>query len=169
MTMVAKKCRRIVSLVLALVLGVSISTTSAKAAEVSIGQEKNVEYLEMISIEGNNQTIKENASVKALLYNCLINVYSSSNGMEITFETDCVQRASAIGVKDIEIKQKVWYGWKVVATSSGGQVSNATSFMGEILYTGAVRGETYRITCTHYANADEYTEVHGELDVVFTY
>ena len=89
--------------------------------------------------------------------------------MEIAFSTDCSQMATVIGVKDIVIKQRVWYGWKTVATSDGAYVTNVNMFLGETVFSNAIKGETYRITCTHYADADEYIEVHGELDIVFNY
>ena len=162
-----RKSQRLLSLILAMLMMVCGSTMEVFAAEnLEVCKEK-VEVLDMVSLKTECDDINEN--IKAILYDCLISVNSSSNGMRVSFMTSCSQMTSLIGVKDIVIKQKVWYGWKTVATSSGGSFTNASTYMGSILYTNAIKGEEYRITCTHYANADEYIEVHGELDVIFTY
>lgn len=167
-TILKTKKKRLVNLLLATLM-ISMFSMEAKAAEMMPMADGNIKQLNMLienSSEGNE---KNNINAKAMLYDCLISVNCSSNGMRVSFMTDCSQLASAVGVKDIEIKQKVWYGWKTVATSSGGSLANTYTFTGTILYTNAIKGEEYRITCTHYADADEYTEVHGALDVIFTY
>lgn len=160
---------KIVTMLLVVLLLVSNVSMNVEAKVMDSSRVEAVLQLDMKVQEEQDSITESKPNIRALLYNCMIRVNSSSNGMRVTFMTDCVQVASSIGVKDVEIKQKVWYGWKTVATSSGSQRSNSTSFMGEILYTGAVKGETYRIKCTHYANADEYTEVENELDIIFTY
>lgn len=167
-TIFKKREKRFVNVLLAALM-VSVFSMKAEAAEMIPIADANVKQLNMLIgdyIEGNE---KININAKAMLYDCLISVNCSSSGMRVSFMTDCSQLASSVGVKDIEIKQKVWYGWKTVATSSGGSLANTYTFTGTILYTNAIKDEEYRITCTHYADADEYTEVHGELDVIFTY
>ena len=163
-----QKLKSMKYLMVALVFFLGISPIKVYAAEPLVQTNTTIETLEMLSANI-NFTRKDNISSRALLHNCLISVYSGSSGMEVAFMTGCSQIASSIGVKEIAIKQKVWYGWKTVATSSGGYNTNDTVYIGTILYTNAIKGETYRITCTHYADADEYTEVQGELDVIFTY
>lgn len=163
----SRKKSKVLSLVLAIIMMVSMVSIDVSAAEK--GVEEKIEVLKMISLDNLNGGEVSNSNIKALLHNCLISVNSSSSGMRVTFMTDCVQVASTIGVKDVLIKQKVWYGWKTVATSVGGYNINETTYMGTIYYTNAIKGETYRITCTHYADADEYTEVNGELEFIFTY
>ena len=160
-----KKWKNLVGLFVG-VLMICVSSIKVSAAEMQ--EETNVEHLIMIPNEVESENDGETA-VRALLYNCIMSVYCSSQGMEIAFSTDCVQLSSVIGVKDIVIKQKVWYGWKTVATSVGGYYTNEYGYTGTILYTNAVKGETYRITCTHYADADNYSEVDGEMELIFTY
>lgn len=168
-TMVSSRIKKMGCLMLASMMLMFISSMEVKAKENVWTNEKLVEALEMTSVNEKFVVENNNMDTRAMLYNCLISVYSGSSGMEVAFMTDCTQVATSVGVKDIVIKQKVWYGWKTVATSAGGQSSNCTTYMGTILYTNAIKGEEYRIICTHYADADEYTEVHGELDVIFTY
>lgn len=167
-TIIKKKKKRFVNLLLATLM-VSMFSMKVEAAEGLAIEDSDIKQLNMLSEKYDDGSHQDSVNAKAMLYNCLISVNCSNNGMRVSFMTDCSQKASTVGVKDIEIKQKVWYGWKTVATSSGGSFTNAYTFTGTILYTNAIMGEEYRITCTHYADADEYTEVHGELDVVFTY
>ena len=162
------KVKMIECLMLAMVLLILSVPLNVSAMELSLKDNNEVETLEMSSLNRECSWVN-NTNSRTILHNCLISVYSSSSGMDVAFMTGCSQIASAIGVKDVVIKQKVWYGWKTVATSSGGYNSNDIAYMGEILYTNAIKDETYRITCTHYADADEYIEVHGELEVIFTY
>lgn len=83
--------------------------------------------------------------------------------MHIDISTGVVGTASVLGVKDIKIWKKTWYGgWDLVATSSGGESYNRTLTGVSILYANAVKGATYKITCVHYGNVDGYIE--GEND-----
>lgn len=163
------KIRRNVCLTLVALMLLMVFPIEVRAADNRQIDAVNAEVLKMTSENRKVIVDTEMSNIRAILHNCLISVYSSSQGMEVSFMTDCTQFASMVGVKDIVIKQKVWYGWKTVATSSGGYNTNDKTFMGNILYTNAIKDEEYRITCTHYADADEYIEVHGELDVIFTY
>lgn len=166
---VLKKMQRMVSVMSMTLLLVSTVPLNTLAAEVEMRQQQEVETLIMLPQELMGDENEPNSNIRTLLYNCIIAVYCGSNGMEITFSTDCVQTPTRIGVKDIVIKQKVWYGWKTVAISEGAYVTNVHMFLGDIVFTNAIKGETYRITCTHYADADVYSEVHNELDIIYTY
>ena len=84
------------------------------------------------------------------------------NGLEMTFSTSSFKESSVIGVKDIKVQQKMWYGWKTVMTSDGAENYNEDIFMGELTYPDAVNGKTYRVTCVHYANYDVYEEVEND-------
>ena len=66
---------------------------------------------------------------------------------------------NVIGVKDIKVQQKMWYGWKTVMTSNGAENQNDAVFCTSLTYPDAVNGKTYRVLCTHYANYDVYEEV----------
>jgi len=80
----------------------------------------------------------------------------------MTFSTSSFKESSVIGVKDIKVQQKMWYGWKTVMTSDGAENYNEDIFMGELTYPDAVNGKTYRVTCVHYANYDVYEEVEND-------
>lgn len=86
----------------------------------------------------------------------------SSAGMLVEFAARVNGTASYIGVKDIVIQKKVWYGWETVATSQGSKSTNTTVYASSVLYPNAVKGETYRTKCLFYAYVDEYAEGASE-------
>lgn len=94
--------------------------------------------------------------------NCEIVMAFTTNGLEMNFSTSSYKISSVIGVKDIKVQQKMWYGWKTVFTSDGAENYDECVFMGEVTYPDAVVGKTYRVTCVHYANYDVYEEVEND-------
>ena len=91
-----------------------------------------------------------------------ITISYSSAGMTIVIDTSVSGKASVIGVKDVEVQMKDGNDWITVATSSGTEVYNASACVGTCVYPGAIEGETYRVTCVHYANVEGYREVYHE-------
>ena len=92
-----------------------------------------------------------------------IDMAFSSDGMYIAIHTDLTMTGSVVGVKDIQIQKKGLLGtWTTVATSDGGEVTNASGCIGSLLYEGAEYGATYRVTCVHYGNVDGYRELYHE-------
>lgn len=85
-----------------------------------------------------------------------------SGEMLISIMTGTSKLASVIGVKDIVVYKKSFLRWTEVATSSGGETYNSYSMACENHFYGAVEGETYKISCTHYANVDGYRELENE-------
>ena len=155
-------------MVLATFLLVSLPAMRTQAAELYAVENEEVAELEFVADKV--ATDSNFPMARTALYNCMINVDCSSDGMLVDFNTSSSGTASVIGVKDIEIKKKVWYGWKTVATSTGGERENSSGYSGHILYEDAEYGETYRITCVHYGDVNGYEEVENEIDsFVFTY
>lgn len=96
------------------------------------------------------------------MFNCEIILAFTGNGLEMTFTTSSVDISSVIGVKDIKVQQKMWYGWKTVFTSDGAENHNEDMFGMGVTYPDAVNGKTYRVTCVHYANYDVYEETEND-------
>lgn len=96
--------------------------------------------------------------------NVYIDISFSSRGMlaELFVQTNDV--ASIVGIKDIKIQKKVWYGWSTVATSNGGENTDSSGYGCSVLYSGAEKGSTYRVLCTFYGDADGYHELAGQTD-----
>lgn len=132
----------------------------------------NVHAEEMATIETTNAdvtVIKDVAEQNAYgvqplttMFNCEIILAFTGNGLEMTFTTSAAEMSTVIGVKDIKVQQKVWYGWKTVFTSDGAENHDAYMFGGDVTYPDAVNGKTYRVKCVHYANYDVYEEVEND-------
>lgn len=84
------------------------------------------------------------------LSGCTLGIGVADNGVSLTFITRATQTANEIGVKDIVLQEKTWYGWKDISINSYCSY-NSDTYVGEIVYTGAEKGKTYRANCTHYA------------------
>lgn len=96
-----------------------------------------------------------------------ISMSFSSSGMYVSITTGMSMTGSVVGVKDIKIQKKGLFGiWTTVATSEGGEAYDTSFVMVGLTYTGAVEGEVYRVTCTHYGNVDEYRELDHETEAI---
>lgn len=84
------------------------------------------------------------------LSGCFIRISCRSNGVGITFTTSVTDKADEIGCKDIVLEEKIGNTW-VPINISGGYETNSYDYDGGAVYTGAVKGRTYRAHCTHYA------------------
>ena len=104
----------------------------------------------------------------ASLYGCSIGIGAGSNGVIVTYTTQFSARASEIGAKDIVLYEKIgntWHAYNVPQASC----SNATSYSGSGTYTNAVKGRTYKATCTHYAVYNGVTYTLGNSTYEFVY
>ena len=96
--------------------------------------------------------------------------FKMDEGLCMTFTTSCMGAAKVIGVKDIKVQQKMWYGWKTVLISEGAEDSDAAIFAADLKYPEAIKDKTYRVICTHYADVDGYEEVVNDTGAFkFTY
>ena len=97
------------------------------------------------------------------LFNCeIIMAFRADEGLCMTFTTSCAGSAKVIGVKDIKVQQKVWYGWKTVLTSEGAESYDSAVFGADLVYPDAIKDKTYRVICTHYADVDGYEEAEND-------
>ena len=81
---------------------------------------------------------------------CNLGIGIADNGLLITFDTTTTHVADEIGVKNVVLQEKTWYGWKDIPVSNYCKY-NSDYYMGDIVYTLATKGTTYRVKCTHYA------------------
>ena len=84
------------------------------------------------------------------LAGCRLGIGVASNGLSITFVTSASEVADEIGVKNVVLQEKTWYGWKDIPASNY-YTNNSSTYVGEIVYKNAEAGKTYRAYCTHYA------------------
>ncbi len=135
-----------------------------------VGEESlEVEVLEAIVVEHVDMPSESNPYT--MLASCIIGVRGDSDGMHIDISTGTVGKASVLGVKDVKVQKKTWYGgWTTVAVSDGGEAYDRTTMGIVLLYKGAEKGATYRISCIHYGDVDGYTEGENTTgEIVFTY
>lgn len=144
---------RALAAMLIVILAMPTAGLKTHAAELADSNIQNVNVT--------NKEVEYNSTVKPLttMVDCEITMAFTLNGLEMTFTTLSVEVSSVIGVKDIKVQQKMWYGWKTVMTSSGAENQNQDILVCGVTYPDAVNGKTYRVLCTHYANYDVYEEV----------
>ena len=174
MKKVVKKMQKILSvLVMVALLTEMLGFTSMAAGTDGLQEQQDentvVEVLEAKVIEGND--LSSGISPYTMLADCTIVVSGASDGMHIDISTGVVGTASELGIKDVKIYKKNWYGgWDYVAYSNGGKAKNCGTMLINILYENAVKDATYKITCVHYGNVDGYIEgSHDSGAFVFTY
>ena len=152
--------KKVISLAIVAALLVATPAYEALAAEELITVSPNIVVLEGTLLEQNEQ---QGSSIvpfsNTTISDASIIVAYSSEGMKIQINTSMSPPGAYVGVKDIKIQKKVFLGWETVATSEGGQNTNTSLSAYGILYTGAVKGETYRVSCTHYGYYNKYVEV----------
>lgn len=154
-----------VAVMVAILVGNSDFTCLAAEAE---DMEVLVEAPEVLEAEVID--IGEEAIPYTALAQCIISISGHDDGMYIDITTGAIGTASVIGVKDIKIERKFWYGWSLVATCSGGEVNDRTMMLVCITYANAVKDATYRITCVHYGDVNGYTETPNDTGAfVYTY
>ncbi|MBO4976670.1 MAG: hypothetical protein J6C54_02860 [Lachnospiraceae bacterium] len=153
-----KNLKKITSLLLSAIMLSTLFINVAFAAENS--EETDVVALEAVVQE---YTPNVNSVARSTTFaDATVDVQFSSSGMSITISTSMTMIASVVGVKDIEIQLKNGSDWVTVATSTGGQLNNVLGCAVDLLYTGAIYGEYYRVVCTHYGDVDGYRELYHE-------
>lgn len=147
------------TLLTAILFNASIATPVLAAEQTDVVElEATITTYDLSSFEGIE-------SRSTTFTNTAIDIRFESDGMHIVIHTGTSMTASVIGVKDIEIQKKGIFGiWSTVATSTGGEAYNISNCAASLTYTGAVEGETYRVTCTHYADVDGYRELYHETE-----
>ena len=139
-----KKCKKLFTVML--VMGCFFVTNlTVLASEESFTEIPQTQ----IQIEGQNGTAVVPLSNPSLTA-CNLEVGIANNGLEISFVTSANQYADEIGVKNVVLQEKAWYGWKDIPVSSYYR-NNSMLYSGGVVYTAAEAGKTYRVKCTHYA------------------
>lgn len=94
----------------------------------------------------------ENPNARAVhLYDCSIGLSYSSKGLHMEFVTSCSEVAEEIGVSDVKIEHKVGIFWFNFAKGADASCEDDTFFHGQADYDGVEYGETYRVSCRHFA------------------
>lgn len=167
-----RKVKRVLGFLFAAMTLVCMSGSQVFAAESIAEVDEKIVFLqgelaENISLEQGD--VNENLRATTFI-NAGVAISCSSEGLLLEFVTSTNKEASTIGVKDIVIQKKVWYGWSTVAVAADGGEKNTSMSVYRVLYRDAVKGTTYRVTCNHYADVDGYRELADDTgEFVFTY
>lgn len=165
--MKGKKQKKLVAFIMALLFALSAPVQGVQAEELYLNENSEQET---IAISGEQEFDTLSIKPRTTMFDCDIVMAFRTEGLVMSFTTSCIGTASVIGVKDIKVQQKMWYGWKTVLTSSGAENQNETVFACTLTYSEAVKGKTYRVLCTHYANVDVYEEFENDTGAFkFTY
>lgn len=153
-----KRTKRFLCMTLAVILGVVFNPVRAVAAEEKVAmmyvtqQEGLTLNLDDADVYGGLYDSTGNSQARVImLTNCAIRMTYETASLYMEFVSGCNAEASELGVKDIKVQEKNGIFWNTIATSSGGSIANATSFVGNCTCTSVVKGETYRVKCVHYA------------------
>lgn len=84
------------------------------------------------------------------MYGCVLSISCASDGVRVSFSEESTTYADKIGCKDIVLEEKVGSKW-IEIDVEGGYSSNSVTYGGSAIYRDAVKGRTYRASCTHYA------------------
>lgn len=157
---VPKMGKRVLGMLAAATLMVGtlgFTSVAAEASDLSMDGDVEVEVMEAVLMEDSD--LPSGIAPYTMLADCIITVSKCSEGMAIDISTGVVGKASVLGVKDVKVKKKTWYGgWETVAVSDGRESYNRTNMGISLIYEGAVEGATYKITCVHYADVNGYIE-----------
>lgn len=161
-----KTQKKLVAFIMTLVLMAGIPVQGVRAQEAN---ENETSISEMTIYEG-QEGVTYRIQPCTTMANCDIIMAFRKEGLVMSFTTSCLGTASVIGVKDIKVQQKMWYGWKTVLTSSGAENQDTMAFACDLTYEEAIKDKTYRVKCTHYANVDVYEEFENDTGAFkFTY
>lgn len=163
-----QKSGKIVALVLALIFVFSVPVQEAHAEEAYLNGDTTMKVtVTNMSPEYNISDVKPITT----LFDCeIIMAFKMDEGLCMSFTTSSMGDAKVIGVKDIKVQQKMWYGWKTVLISDGGETYDSAIFGADLKYADAIKDRTYRVICTHYADVDGYEEVVNDTGAFkFTY
>lgn len=169
------KFKKLIGMILSVFFFINIPLLEVNAAELNSSANEGVEMMECFVGEVPEQYFNQSMNARAVFADCLISVGFGSTGMDIEIFTGTNDIVPVVGVKDIRVEQKMWYGWKLVAVSSGAELPDTNGIAVNVVFKGAIKDKTYRVTCIHYADmvyddVEEYVEGVGNTgEFVFTY
>lgn len=165
-----RQVKKIIMWITLVVIVVSSMNLTVLAEEMTVEDEEGIENLEAQIDYYHANSDSGIATIATVFGDTSITVGRSSEGMKIFIVTSTDQTATKIGVKDIKVKHKVWWGWETVKTSSGGYLENTSGMSCTIVYENAVQGDSYKIYCVHFAEIDGYHEVVSETtDFIYNF
>lgn len=154
-----KHLKRITSVLLSIILLSCSFTMSVLAAEETPIAELEVTVIPMFDTSSNAGV----GTRSTTFIDTSISIAYDAEGMHVAIYTNLNGVGSVVGAKDIKIQKRGLFGiWTTIATSEGGEVTDSLGCILRFTYPDVELGETYRVTCIHYGNVDEYRELYHE-------
>lgn len=111
---VSKMGKRVLGMLAAaaLIVGnLGFTSVAAVSDDLSMDGDAEVEVMEAVLIEDTD--MPGGVMPYTMLADCIITVSKCSEGMAIDISTGTVGESSVLGVKDVKVLKKTWYGgWK---------------------------------------------------------
>ena len=162
-------------------LGVALSMMVAVVSNpMNVSAEEAVQTMQIIEVnsevedtevtyEGVNNFEQSQLMRGSSITGANLTVTPRTSEILIEFSTTCSFTATKVGVRDVYVQEKVWYGWKTIAQAADYD-TNSNFFSGQASCTNAEKGKTYRVLCTHYAidsNGTEHTASNQSEEFVY--
>lgn len=151
------------------ILGIALSMVIAiVSSPMNVSAEEAVRVMQIVEVneatdeagtvyEGVNNFTKSQNMRGNTIATANLTVTPRTNEILVSVSTIASFTATKIGVKELYVQEKVWYGWKTIAQAADYNV-NSNAFGGQVSCTNATKGKTYRVLCTHYAIESNGTE-----------
>lgn len=114
-------------------------------------------------------TLQVGATNSGILSDCTLSISCAEDGVRVSFSEKATTSADEIGCRDILLEEKTGlFSWKEISVESGYE-KNSLTYSGSATYKNAVKGRTYRASCTHYAKFgdDESTLESSTAEMVY--
>lgn len=149
--------QRIAALLLAVVLVVSFNPCHALAAEeadfqlhrIMSGANRENPDLYWTVVGGDENPLAR----KVHLSDCSIGLGYDAEGLHIEVVTNCSELAEEVGVSNVKVEHKVGIFWFDFAKGADASCEDATFYHGFAVCDKVEYGETYRVSCRHFAYA----------------
>ena len=83
-------------------------------AKENVFVESPQEIIEIVPETDNSVSVLSNPSLTA----CEVGIGIANNGLLMSFDTTATHVADEIGVKNVVLQEKTWYGWKDIPVSN---------------------------------------------------
>ena len=105
-----QKSGKMVALVLALIFAFSVPAQEAHAEEAYLNEDTTMKVT--VTNMSPEYSISDVRPITTMFDCEIIMAFKMDEGLCMTFTTSCIGAAKVIGVKDIKVQQKMWYGWE---------------------------------------------------------
>lgn len=149
-------------------LGTPCATARAAYGEEIVTGDEPAPIVVVLETDDGGST-EQGPTPRTTISGCNITYNCEADGLRGSLTASTTQTASEIGFKDLEVQEKVWYGWKTVGQDLEGLTATNTDSLNASYYFASAENDTkYRVKCTFFANVDGYVE-EEKVSPTFTF